>query len=1240
LVVAILSSSTAHAEKRVQIGINDWTGKPIWMSVGLPHPVTVNYGCRTTGEKPDAGAVDAARKALVSLDPAGFAPEKPDQLKGLAARLSGAVDQYFILARAGRKQRQSAEAKKAVDAALAFLSVLKTDQVLSGGSNFADHIAKALLLIAEAGVDAARVRKLAEPLYQAMLNRGTLKWKRRAGDLWFWNMGPVEVVYWADYFSTNEKARIKDAVYAAIPSDAGSNNNGRWGWIMDWPVGLAFEDPEILRGALKAYKHWLGFNLYPSGVAQDWESYDYCCAGKESALNVLAQYLEGLDPDTFRVPQYPIVDSTQRFGFEDTRNPRELGNVIWKDIQLFKSRWTNHLPPDRRFIGINDTGPACMSPAHFSVRNFNVSSVNLTSSAILRGGPACDAALWGEKRVAGDPDLIGRTFWAYLHADPSDAIHNHYDVNQLLLWWNGKYLAGDSGCDCSYESGIYNRKNGLYAMYTYSKNTVTVDQRPQYIARGQVTDYVVTPGFRLATTDAGYVYDGVFHQRTIAMLPEYLVDLNLLPARDGEDKTSHTFDYMMSGTGQFDRIHGWGDFDPGKLSYSGHFRSEQEYQRWPNLLHIYPYITWGRARSPKKDWDVSWSEDGRHLRMMVAALPNENRKACLGQAQLAHRSYNNQHFPRGHERLMNGVPKVVVRREGPSASFLVLYEPHSGRSMIKSLRRVDERSCEVQLTNGLTDIVLLRRRQLGHAWIRYARNAYCSDPPRIQKRVDRLAKAGVARASALSAGGLKAFESEPALNALFLDYGEPKQRMLMIYANADQPTSLKLFVPQAPVAVQSDGQHVKHAYAEGALTIAVPEGTLRATVSFAHPLFVTGRAGHVNTAKLAQDLGLEEVLEASQDAALDRSKLLVNLEYKRPRVYADGAYDGMKGVAPWAAAISDDGEFAVVGTHENYVEALSPSGRLWRRYVKGNCLLDYNYASPDRHLVGRGHFGNPLAMAGDGNRILVGTGAGALYCMDRTGQVLWEKSIEHRAQSVSLSSDAGRVAVSADNRLFLFDGAGELLVDKTYPTGIIDVLLTRDGSRLFCSPGDGTLECLDQSGKQIWRYRPGLTDVGGATMYRRRMVFTDIAVDKTGNTLVGCHNDYGVYCFDAESGSLRWRWGGEGSLANVDITDDGKNIAASGDGELFYLDASGKLVWKFVAAFLGYNSMRMSRDGQYVGVVNPTGEWFLLSKDKRILTRTPILTPEPTALGMTPDARRAVIAGVGYDVMMYENVLD
>lgn len=1239
--LVLQTSSGLHAEKRVQVGINDWTGKPIRMSLGLPHPVTVDYGCGTTGEKAAADAVDAALKALASLEPATFGPTELPQLKNQGRRLSRAVEQYFLLVRAGRKPRQSDEAKKAVDAALTFLGAVTAEQVLAGGSDFADWIAKALLLLAEADVDAQRVRELAEPLYQAVLQRGTLRWKRRAGDLWFWNMGPVEVLYWADYFTTDEKARIKDAVYAAIPSDAGSNNNGRWGWIMDWPVGLAFEDPEILRGALKAYKHWLSFNLYPSGVAQDWESYDYSCSGKESALDVLAKYLDGLDPATFRVPEYPIADSTQRFGFEDTRNPRELANVIWKDIGLFHRRWTNHLPPDSRHIGINDTGPACMSPASFRVTNFNVSSVNLSSSAILRGGPACDAALWGEKRVAADPELIGRTFWAYLHADPSDAIHNHYDVNQLLLWWNGKYLAGDSGCDCSYESGIYNRKNGLYAMYTYSKNTVTVDQRPQYISRGQVIDCVVTPGFRLATTDAGYVYDGVYHQRTIAMLPEYLVDLSLLPARDAEDQTSHTFDYMMSGIGEFDRIHGWGDFDPGKLSYSGHFKSEEEYLRWPNLLHIYPYITWGRTRSPEKDWDVSWQEDGRHLRMMVAGLAGEARKACLGRAQLAHRSFNNQQFPRGHERLMNGVPKVVVRREGPSASFLVLYEPHSGRSVIKSWKRLDERSCEVELTNGLTDVVLLRRKQLGHAWVRYARNAWCYDPPRVRTRADRLVKVGVARAGTLQAGDLKVFESDHPLNSLFLDYGEPTQRTLLAYASADQSTSLKLFLSQEPASVESlDGQPIKHAYGDGALSLTVPSGTLRLSVGFADPLFVTAKAGHVNGTKLAQDLGSEEVREATQDAALNRSRLLVNLEYKRPRVYADGAYDGMKGVAPWTAAISDDGEFALVGTHEGYVEAFSPSGRLWRRYVKGNCLLDYNYASPGRNMVGRGHFGNPLAMTGDGNRILVGTDAGILYCIDGSGQILWESNIEHRAQSVSIASNAGRIAVAADDRLFLFDDAGKALMDKTYGAGITDVLLTRDGSRLFCTPGDGTLECLDEAGKQVWQYRPGLADVGGATMYRRRMVFTDIAVDKTGSTLVGCHNDYGIYCFDAKTGGLSWRWGGEGSLSNIEISDDGKNIAANGDGELFYLDASGKLVWKFVAAFFGYSAMRMSPDGQYLGIVNPTGEWFLVSRDKRILTRTPVLTPEPMALGMTPDAKRVVIAGIGYDVMMYENKLD
>jgi outer membrane protein assembly factor BamB len=718
------------------------------------------------------------------------------------------------------------------------------------------------------------------------------------------------------------------------------------------------------------------------------------------------------------------------------------------------------------------------------------------------------------------------------------------------------------------------------------------------------------------------------------------VDLNLLPARNPDDKTTHTFDYMMNGVGEFDRIYGWDDFDANRLTFEGHCRSEQEYLRWPNLLHIYPYITWGRTRTPKTDWDVSWSEDGRHLRMMVAGMPDEIRKACLGRAQLAHRGYDDRAFPRGHERLMSGVPKVLLRREGPSASFLVLYEPHSGRSAIKTWKRLDERACEVGLATGHTDLVLLRRKQVGHLWVRYYRNASCYDPPHVQTQADLLRKVFVARTQVLQLGELTLFESDKPLPALLLDCGDPAQRMLLLYVQADQPSTLKLALPQEPMVVDTFTSKLQHTFTEGKLTVQLPKGVSRLSLTFPRALFLTTKAGSINPAKLAQDLGLEDVKEATDDWKLNRSKLVLNLEYKRPRVYADGAYDGMKGVAPWTAAISEDGEFAVVGSHEDYVEALSPSGRLWRRYLQGKCLVDYNYASPGRNIIGRGHLGNPLAMNADGSRTFVGTDAGMLYCLDRDGHVLWEQKTQFRVQSVSISSDAAFIAVAADNRLFLFDAGGKPLLDRTLEQAIIDVLLTRDGKMLFYSAGDGTLECLDAAGKPQWKYQPALVDTGGATMYRHGMVFADLAVDAAANTLVGCHADYGVYAFDARTGNLRWRWGAESSQNNVAVSDDGKYIASSADGEVFYLDASGKLVWKFVGAFFGYNCLRMSRDGQYIAIVNPTGEWFLLSRDKRILTRAPVLTPEPMALGMTPDARRVVLAGIGYDVMLYDNVLD
>jgi len=535
---------------------------------------------------------------------------------------------------------------------------------------------------------------------------------------------------------------------------------------------------------------------------------------------------------------------------------------------------------------------------------------------------------------------------------------------------------------------------------------------------------------------------------------------------------------------------------------------------------------------------------------------------------------------------------------------------------------------------------MLRRAAVGYAWIRYRPNAYCPDPPRAPLRGDLLNKVCVTDAQTLEVGDLSVFESDRPLAALFLDYGQPEPRTMFAYVEATQPVTLKVSLPQEPSAIDTFGAELEHRADGRSLTIRLPRGISRLAVSFPNRLYVVAKARSVRPPQIAKQLGLAQVKEATDDWKLNRSKPLAELAYRRPRVYADGAYDGLKGVAPWTAAISDDGELAVVGSHEGYVEALSPAGRLWRTYVKGNCLLDYNYAAPGRNIVGRGHFGNPLAMKPDGSRIFVGTDAGLLYCLARDGRVLWERNVEFRVQSVSISSDAERIAVGADTRLFLFDASGKALFETTVPAAVIDVLVSRDGKSVFYSAGDGTLECLDASGTRKWQYRPRLADVGGATMYRTKMVFTDLAIDASGDALVGCHADYGVYAFNARTGDLRWRWGAEATQSNIVISDDGQRIASNGDGELFYLDASGKVVWKFVAAFFGYNCLRMSRDGRYVGIVNPTGEWFLLSHDKRILTRTPVLTPEPMALGMTPDAKRVVIAGIGYDVLMYENVLD
>ena len=63
-VLAALAVSAVSGTERVQVGVNDYTGKPIFMSTGMTHPVTVDYRGRDGDDKPDAREIETARKAL------------------------------------------------------------------------------------------------------------------------------------------------------------------------------------------------------------------------------------------------------------------------------------------------------------------------------------------------------------------------------------------------------------------------------------------------------------------------------------------------------------------------------------------------------------------------------------------------------------------------------------------------------------------------------------------------------------------------------------------------------------------------------------------------------------------------------------------------------------------------------------------------------------------------------------------------------------------------------------------------------------------------------------------------------------------------------------------------------------------------------------------------------------------------------------------------------------------------
>ena len=1214
--LACVLISTSAIARDVEVGVNPRTGEAILMPVPAKHPV---LAVQCPGWYADRLEKMGADRAVGELR------QRLGKLLGSESWSKGEQN-YLLWVAAAIGQRKLLDAPAYTELLDSVLTEM-AEKGKAGQSAFASLFA---LMRRQGSPTREQLSKHSVALKAAILPDGKLA----PASL---SLEAADVVWDLDVLSRKEKELITARLVSPVPQGWNSScNNGRWCWVKGISQAAVLEQPELMRLALDDLKHWLGHDIFPDGGGHDNVSYDYCHSRRPGIFEGYRSYFTNFDPSTFAVPSLPDSLNNNRDGFVDPL-PKNLGErkgVAWRTVGTYANWKRNRAAPDGSLFTRGDTHPQDVAtadgprqpPEKGDPPDVPLLSESLTSLLILRGGGHAEDYDHGLRETPNTwPERL-RMIYACLDGASTDACHNHANMLQLLIWGKGRWLAEDNGCQINWLTGTYDRELGTYGYKTYAHNTVTVDQLEQYVSNSTALFFGDQPGFRVAAMDAGHVYDGVYHQRTVAMTDRYLVDLNLLPARGDAQGQAHTFDYMLQGTGEFvpDSI----KIKPEKADWGradANAKGLDAYLQWPNLEHIYPYIRWYAPYLTTSDWEATWGlNGGPHLRVMFANA--EKMRLSYGMADLGIRGATN------FRTQVNGVPKILARRTGAEGKFLTVLEPYETQSAVLSFTRLDGQAVKVALTDGAEDYVLLQRTNPSYVF--------------LSAREGRVAAVRFFEGKGLSVDGKALLSCDAEGVSAGVEF---RSDQVLVAAACEKPCRLNVLCEGTVTAAEGVER------AEGGFAVRLQAGRSRIVVKGENlqgpELAAEALAG------LTEAFPLRAPKEVDPYYSQDRAERLWQETYSYPRIYHDGAYKGQAGTdCHWSVDVTDEGRM-VTGTHFGTVECFDVSGKkLWIYKTDGRCATNLGW-NP-------WYFPEPLHIKDDGSRVVAGSEDGTVHLLDGDGRFLWRTAVGARVNEVCPNTAWDRFAVATDQGLSVLGQDGRKLAEVPTPGRALQVKLADNGTfaGLFHGQSEQKPElekvanvktagrstvvvaCFEPDGKMKWQAEsPGFGEF--KTKEAQQLAsgslcghgFQSIDMTPDGRRLVAGSTNYSVYCYEPNRGKLLWSTEPvDESARSIRISDDGKTVAFCGGGGLVCCDGKGRRLWHYRTPFSGY-ACDMTADGNRISVTAATGVVYVLERGKAVVTRSPVHTVEPMVTSLSPNGRYTAVGAIGYDLLMLKN---
>lgn len=231
------------------------------------------------------------------------------------------------------------------------------------------------------------------------------------------------------------------------------------------------------------------------------------------------------------------------------------------------------------------------------------------------------------------------------------------------------------------------------------------------------------------------------------------------------------------------------------------------------------------------------------------------------------------------------------------------------------------------------------------------------------------------------------------------------------------------------------------------------------------------------------------------------------------------------------------------------------------------------------------------------NRIFVSTEKGRIYCLNSSGNNLWKYSARETFAGAPVYAKGDLIAGSLQGDLIAVNAASGRVVQSIGLNEPITSQLATIGGEYNGQKTDGVI--IGTSGGDIYFYEASTFELIWENHSARGTINTEPLIIK--NRIIYSSGDGHLYCIDAGSGIINWKWKGyvNSSIPTLfNPVGNYRNVyAVSPDSYLYAVDLMlGITVWK--KDYDAYESMNISRDKKEILLKSKGNYFYVISAEK------------------------------------------